>query len=265
MGSELRVLLVDDQRLFVESLRVFMNTRAQDLSVVGVAYNGTDGVAMAEKLKPDLVVMDVRMPGMDGVEASRILAERMPSTRVLMLTTFDDDSYVFEALKNGAVGYLLKDLDPAELVEAMRAAISGSVQISPQIATRLVSAVSSYGDRSPVGERAGDPGRSESTAPSGPRETGDHNADVMGGDLAEAGTEVNGTADEYWELLSRREREIVPLIARGLDNHEIAEELNLAQQTVKNHLSTIYEKLETHSRVHLIRRCRSFGWEHRST
>jgi DNA-binding NarL/FixJ family response regulator len=227
MGSELRVLLVDDQRLFVESLRVFMNTRAQDLSVVGVAYNGTDGVAMAEKLKPDLVVMDVRMPGMDGVEASRILAERMPSTRVLMLTTFDDDSYVFEALKNGAVGYLLKDLDPAELVEAMRAAISGSVQIS--------------------------------------RETGDHNADVMGGDLAEAGTEVNGTADEYWELLSRREREIVPLIARGLDNHEIAEELNLAQQTVKNHLSTIYEKLETHSRVHLIRRCRSFGWEHRST
>jgi DNA-binding NarL/FixJ family response regulator len=229
--TELRVLLVDDQRLFVESLRVFMNTRARDLTVVGVAYDGRDGLALAEDLKPDLVVMDVRMPGMDGVEASRILAERMPATRVLMLTTFDDDSYVFEALKNGAVGYLLKDIDPAELVEAMRAAISGSVQISPQIATRLVSGVSSYGDQTLVEEPSGEAGR----------------------------------ADEYWALLSRREREIVPLIARGLDNHEIADELNLAVQTVKNHLSTIYEKLETHSRVRLIRRCRSFGWEHRIT
>lgn len=227
--TELRVLLVDDQRLFVESLRVFMNTRAQDLSVVGVAYDGSDGVALAEKLKPDLVVMDVRMPGMDGVEASKILGERLPATRVLMLTTFDDDSYVFEALKNGAVGYLLKDLDPAELVEAMRAATSGSVQISPQIATRLVAGVSSAADQSPAPEPSG-------------------------------GT---GDAGEYWALLSRREREIVPLIARGLDNHEIADELNLAVQTVKNHLSTIYEKLETHSRVHLVRRCRSFGWENR--
>jgi DNA-binding NarL/FixJ family response regulator len=253
MGSELRVLLVDDQRLFVESLRVFMNTRAQDLSVVGVAYNGTDGVAMAESLKPDLVVMDVRMPGMDGVEATRILAERMPATRVLMLTTFDDDSYVFEALKNGAVGYLLKDLDPAELVEAMRAAISGSVQISPQIATRLVSAVSSHGNRS-LADQSGN-GRSAGTV----RAPASDRAEVPEGDVSD----LNGTADEYWGLLSRREREIVPLIARGLDNHEIAEELNLAQQTVKNHLSTIYEKLETHSRVHLIRRCRSFGWEHR--
>ena len=83
------------------------------------------------------------MPGMDGVEASGILAEELPETRVLMLTTFDDDSYVFEALNNGAVGYLLKDMDPSELVEAMRAALSGSVQISPRIASKLVSAGSS--------------------------------------------------------------------------------------------------------------------------
>ena len=225
----MRVLLVDDQKLFVESLRVYMNTRAPDLDVVGVAYNGGDAVRMAETLKPDLVVMDVRMPGMDGVEASRILSERSPEVHVLMLTTFDDDSYVFNALNNGAAGYLLKDLDPSELVDAMRASISGSIQIAPTIATRLVS-----------------------SSADGQRMDTDH--------VNESAVETTYSAEDAWLLLSRREREIIKLIARGLDNMEISDALNIAQQTVKNRVSDIYTKLDVHNRLHLIRLCRFFGW-----
>lgn len=227
----LTVLLVDDQRLFVESLRVFMNTRASDLEVVGVAYDGAEAVDMARSLRPSLVVMDVRMPGMDGVEACRIIATEMPETKVLMLTTFDDDEYVFEAMKTGAVGYLLKDLDPSELVETMRAAISGSVQISPQIATRLVS--HAYAPRAPDHRRRTD-NRSETDA---------------------------ALADELWNTLSRREQEIIRLVAGEYDNGEIADQLNLAVQTVKNHISSIYEKLEVHSRIRLIRLCHAYGWD----
>ena len=239
----LTVLLVDDQRLFVESLRVYMNTRAPDLEVVGVAYDGEEAVSMAEALLPDLVVMDVRMPVMDGVEASKVLSERLPDVRVLMLTTFDDDSYVFEALKNGAVGYLLKDLDPANLVEAMRAAISGSIQISPKIADKLVSGTSAPLRRTPP-----------------PTEIGrDAVVDIP------ADGESRLSAREAWEILSRREREIILLVARGLENREIAEALHIALQTVKNRVSDIYIKLDVHSRVHLIRLCRIYGWDRTST
>ena len=233
----MKVLLVDDQKLFVESLKVYMNTRAKDLTVVGVAYDGEDALEMARQLEPDLVVMDVRMPGMDGVEASGILAEELPETRVLMLTTFDDDSYVFEALNNGAVGYLLKDMDPSELVEAMRAALSGSVQISPRIASKLVSAGSSESLR--AASRAHIERLKESGA-------GDQ--------------EDEFSAEAAWQLLSLREREIVVLIAQGLDNQEIAEQLSVALQTVKNRVSDIYSKLDVHSRLRLIRLCQKFGW-----
>lgn len=236
----MKVLLVDDQKLFVESLKVYMNTRAKDLTVVGVAYDGEDGLEMARQLRPDLVVMDVRMPGMDGVEASGILAEELPETRVLMLTTFDDDSYVFEALNNGAVGYLLKDMDPSELVEAMRAALSGSVQISPRIASKLVSAGASEAGRTPPRAQI---------EPAGERKSPESQEELSEG--------------EAWQLLSVREREIVVLLARGLDNQEIAEELNVALQTVKNRVSEIYSKLDVHSRLRLIRLCQTFGWHQR--
>lgn len=217
-----------------------MNTRAKDLTVVGVAFNGLEAVEMSERLKPDLVVMDVRMPEMDGVEASRILSERMPSVRVLMLTTFDDDSYVFEALKNGAVGYLLKDLDPSELVEAMRASISGSIQISPKIATRLVSGKAEVALLRASGSTI-KLKSNESSDSSAPEET-------------ELSSEI------VWHLLSKREREILLLVAKGLDNQEIAQKLNIALQTVKNRISDIYTKLDIHSRLRLIRLCIKFGW-----
>lgn len=233
------VLLVDDQRLFVESLRVYMGTRAPDLEVVGVAFDGREALRLARKTRPDLVVMDVRMPGMDGVEATQILAREMPAVRVLMLTTFDDDEYVFQALNHGAVGYLLKDLDPSELVEAMRAAISGSVQIAPRIATRLVSS---------GGEAARAIARRAARIPDDLDE------------LEDGAAPPRLSAAEAWALLSRREREIVVLVVQGLDNQEIAGRLNIAEQTVKNRVSAIYTKLDLHSRLHLIRRGRSYGW-----
>jgi DNA-binding NarL/FixJ family response regulator len=233
----MRILLVDDQRLFVESLRVYMTTRAQDLEVVGVAYSGEEALSSAKQLQPDLVVMDVRMPGMDGVETSRRFSELLPNIRVLMLTTFDDDSYVFEALKNGAVGYLLKDLDPNELIKAMRAAISGSIQMAPKIASRLV--LNAFH-------------RDENTALTTSMMNCSNNEQLH--------WTPDKNKDNRWFSLSRREREILPLIGQGLDNQEISEELNIAHQTVKNNISNIYDKFEVHSRVHLIRICRSAGW-----
>jgi two-component system response regulator DegU len=235
--DDVKVLLVDDQKLFVESLKVYMNTRAKDLNVVGVAYNGHEAVRMAEILNPDLVVMDVRMPEMDGVEASRILSERMPKIKVLMLTTFDDDSYVFEALKNGAVGYLLKDLDPSELVEAMRASISGSIQISPRIANRLISG--SVKAEHPV----------NATLPSGTNQSSGRESSI----------DAKPTSEMVRHLLSRREREVLALVGKGMDNQEISQNLNIALQTVKNRVSDIYTKLDIHSRLRLIRLCNDLG------
>ena len=115
----IRILLVDDQRLFVESLKLVLTTRAEDISVVGIANNGQEALEMTNELKPDIVLMDVRMPQMDGVEAVCRIISQDPGIRVIMLTTFDDDNYVLDALNNGAAGYVLKDVPPEELITSI--------------------------------------------------------------------------------------------------------------------------------------------------
>lgn len=205
-----RLLLVDDQRLFVDTLRVVIETWAPELEVIGVAYDGNEALEFVEQNRPDLVIMDVRMPGLDGVAATRILAERFPDVRVLMLTTFDDDEYVYQAIHHGAAGYLLKDMSAPELLGAIRAATTGSVQISPSVASRLV-------DRAHRAERP----------------------------------EIG---------LSRRDGEVLELVARGLDNREIAGELHIAEQTVKNRISDLYFRFDVHDRLHLMRLAREMGY-----
>ncbi len=211
--SRIRVLLADDQVLFVESLRTVLETRAEDFEVVGVAFNGREAIQQVMEKHPDIILMDVRMPDMDGVQATKIIHESWPDVHVLMLTTFDDDEYVVEALNHGAAGYMLKDIPPADLIVSLRAVCKGSVIISPQVANKLLR----------LREAEGKPEEE-----SRPRPFPD---------------------GSFLRYLSRREIEILRLIGTGADNAHIARKLSIAEQTVKNHVSDIYSKLHVHNRM----------------
>ncbi|HEY9594337.1 MAG TPA: response regulator transcription factor [Spirochaetia bacterium] len=213
--SRIKVLLVDDQVLFVNSLKTVLETRAEDFEVIGVALNGREAVRLVMENPPDIILMDVRMPDTDGVEATRIIHEAYPDIHVLMLTTFDDDEYVVEALNHGASGYVLKDIPPEDLIVSLRAVCKGSIIISPQVANKLL--------RLREGESRPDEG-AEQRARSLP----------------------DGSFLRY---LSRREIEILRLIGAGADNVHIARKLSIAEQTVKNHVSVIYSKLHIHNRM----------------
>lgn len=211
--EKIRIILVDDQKLFVESLRIVLDTRAEDMEVIGLALDGVQAVELVGTCKPDVVLMDVNMPGMDGVESTRLIKEQYPDIKVLMLTGVDGQKEIVEALRFGAVGYLLKDTPPVELISAIRAVHEGGVLISPKMATKLVEKI-----ESPAG-KARD----------------------------ETGPIINSSS--WINDLSDREKKILQLMAQGLDNKEIAKTLYIAEQTVKNHVSIIYSKLGVRDRV----------------
>ena len=214
--KKIHLLLVDDQVLFIQSLKRVIESIATDIIVDAVAHDGEEAVAFAEKHRPDIVLMDVRMPVMNGVEATAVIRQRLPDTQVIILTTYDDDQYIQDALQAGAVGYLLKDIPPKELVSAVTAIGNGAFLISPSIANRLV--------------RQAREQRREQT-----------------------GTHARETVIPPWlNGLSRREKEVLYFVAHGMRNREIAEALFIAEQTVKNHVSTIYSKIGDNDRYRLI-------------
>ena len=137
MTERIRLLLIDDQRLMRDGLRTILELE-KDLKVVGEAEDGQSGLDIFEELNPDVVLMDIRMPGMDGVEATRRMIERWPQARVIILTTFDDDEYIFEGLRAGALGYLLKDVSGNELAEAIRKVAAGGALIEPSVARKVI-------------------------------------------------------------------------------------------------------------------------------
>lgn len=137
MADPIRILLVDDQRLMREGLRILLELEP-DLKVVGEAKDGKAGLSAYAELQPDVVLMDVRMPGMDGVEATWRLRERWPDARIMILTTFDDDEYVFEGLRAGAMGYLLKDVSGQDLADAVRTVAAGGALIDPSVTRKVV-------------------------------------------------------------------------------------------------------------------------------
>ncbi|MBB6481672.1 response regulator [Spirochaeta isovalerica] len=212
--TKTKILIVDDQLLFAESLKTVLETRSDDLEVVSIAANGKEAVHMAEIHSPRIILMDIRMPEMNGVEALKIIKEKHPSIIVIMLTTFDDDNYIHNALKNGATGYLLKNTPPEKLISSIRAAESGLVLISPSIIEHLTH---------------------DSPLPELPKEK-----------------------PAWMSELSNREKQVLKLITGGMNNREIADELFIAEQTVKNHVSLIYSKLGTHDRMQAIRIARDF-------
>ncbi|MQY36463.1 Transcriptional regulatory protein LiaR [Streptomyces sp. RB17] len=208
-----RVLVVDDQEIVRTALRLVIDRR-EGLSVVGEAGDGADGVALAVALRPDVVLMDVRMPGMTGVEATRRIVREWPGPapvpRVLVLTTFDVDEYVHAALRAGAAGFLLKNSRPEQLAEALHAAADGEPVLAPTVTRRLIDTVTAL------------PPALLSTAP------------------------VPASADV---ALTDREIQVLVLVARGLSNARIAAELGLSEATVKSRVNRILTRLGLENRV----------------
>jgi DNA-binding NarL/FixJ family response regulator len=207
----IKLLLVDDQELFLESLRTVIERSTEDLEVSGVARNGAEAVEAARELEPDLVIMDVRMPVMDGVEATKAIMDARPEARIMMLTTFGDDEYVKEALERGAAGYVLKDVPPSEIIAAIRAVAGGAFLVAPSVARSLIG--KAYGKEGPESE----------------------------------------DEPEWIAKLSRRELEILERLSAGLSNKEIAAQLFIAEPTVRNHVSAIYDKMGAANRAEAAR------------
>jgi DNA-binding NarL/FixJ family response regulator len=221
--SKLKILLADDQSLFAESLRTSLNHYADDMTVVGIARDGKEAVDMTARHRPEVILMDIKMPEMDGVEATREIKPRYPEVKIIILSTYNEDALVRSALSAGASGYLMKDISPTELIAAVRALRSGIMQISPEIVRRLVR------DRySPAAPSAEDPPAAGS-----------------GG--------INETSFEWLDSLTHREREIFTLLVLGYDNDQIAEKFGLSPQTVRNQVSTVYSKLGVKNRFEIIR------------
>ena len=216
----IRVLLADDQTLVRQGIRTLLELE-EGIEVVGTAANGREAIAAVERLRPDVVLMDVRMPELDGVAATRALAERLPEVAVIILTTFDDDEYVFEGLKAGARGYLLKDVSSDDIAAAVRTVAAGGTLIQPSIARKVVAEF----------------GRLASTSSPGGAAPGVAAAPDQGG---------------LPQPLTEREWEVLRAMAGGLSNREIADRLVITEGTVKNHVSNILGKLDARDRTQAI-------------
>lgn len=207
-----RVVLADDQPLVRAGLRVLM-ADTPDIEVVGEAGTGAEAVQLASAVRPDVVVMDIRMPGMDGIEATRRITADGGATRVLVLTTFDDDDYVYGALRAGASGFLVKDMALEDILAAIHVVAAGDGLIAPSVTRRLIEEFAARPDPDPV------------PAPQARR--------TLGG-------------------ITDRECEVLTLVGRGLSNAEIAAELVIAVATVKAHVARLFTKLDSRDRVQLV-------------
>ena len=217
-GERIRVLLVDDQALLRQSFQRLLELEDPAIEVVGAAADGLEALAAVERLNhadrlPQVVLMDARMPRMDGVEATAQIRARYPTVHVVMLTTFDDDEIVFNVVRAGAQGYLLKDVTAAELVAAIRAARRGESPLQPRVAAKLVA----HFAQQPV--------------------------------PLQAPTTSTPLEDAAVGELTDREREILRLVAQGASNREIGEALFITEGTVKNHVSNILNKLALRDRT----------------
>lgn len=207
----IRVVLADDQVLLRAGLRALLDAE-DDIEVVGEASDGAEAVELVRTLTPDVVLMDIRMSGTDGLEATRRIAadDSLAETRVVILTTFDLDEYVFEAVRIGASGFLVKDTEPTELLRGVRAVAGGDALLSPRVTRRLI------------------------------------------GEFASRSRDTSLPAARELELLTEREREIVGLVGEGLNNDEIAARLVVSPATAKTHVSRAMVKLHARDRAQLV-------------
>jgi two-component system, NarL family, response regulator NreC len=219
-GGEITLLLADDHDIVREGLRALLEM-AGDLTVVGEARTGTEAVSEAERLRPQIVLMDITMPGLDGVEACRRIRQRLPKTLVLFLTMHEADDYFFRALRAGASGYVIKRSAAADLIAAIRAVARGESFLSPGVAHTLVENYAARVDRADEG--------------------------------ASDGTRSPAPVRDRYETLTSREREIFQLVAEGHTNLAIAHRLGLSAKTVETHRASVMNKLELRDVTHLVR------------
>ncbi|GAA0725103.1 response regulator transcription factor [Clostridium malenominatum] len=209
---KIKIMIVDDQRLMREGLKTILDLE-EDLTVVQLGENGRDALDKIPSVQPDVLLMDIRMPIMDGVECTRIIKQQYPDIKVLILTTFDDDELIIDALKNGAVGYILKDFSSEKLVVAIKDVYNGNFIMQPEIAAKVISRISGKAKESVC-----------------------YNTD--------AGLNINLD-------LTDREKDVLKLVGKGMANKEIANKLYISEGTVKNYISNLYSKLEIDDRSKL--------------
>ena len=208
-GDAIRVMICDDHALFRRGLVMVLESE-EGIEVVGEAEDGQEALDRVEDLAPDVILMDVRMPNVSGIEATKNIAERVPAAKILMLTVSDEEDDLYDAIKAGATGYLLKEISIEEVATAIRAVVGGQSLISPSMASKLLTEFTSLAKR--ADERQSVPS---------PR-------------------------------LTDRELEVLKLVAEGMSNREIAGELFISENTVKNHVRNILEKLHLHSRMEAV-------------
>ena len=208
--SKLRVIVVDDHPMFRQGIVDVINSEP-DMDVVGEASDGLEALVKARQLRPDIILMDISMPGCDGLEGARMILREQPDVRIVMLTARDEDEKLFEAIKSGAKGYLLKTVRRRQLVTMLRAVQHGEAAITPALAARMMSEFRRIAMFAPA-------------------------------------SEVHETPNETMSLLTRRQREVLQLVAQGYSDKEIADQLTISVYTVKAHMRTILNKLQVNNR-----------------
>jgi DNA-binding NarL/FixJ family response regulator len=221
--DKIRVLIADDQEIIRQGLAVILDNQ-DDIITVGQARDGAEAVSMARTLHPDVVLMDIKMPHVNGIQATRILTGEIPNSQVIILTTYDTDDWVFEGIRAGAQAFLLKDAGTDELADAIRSVARGESQLDPTIARKVMAEF----------RRISAP-PSGSTLPPAP-----------------AHLHAQHTDEPAMEALSERETEVLALIAQGLANKDIAAKIYLSEGTVKNYVSSIMAKLHANDRTQVV-------------
>jgi DNA-binding NarL/FixJ family response regulator len=216
----IHILIADDQVLFAESLKIVLENKSNDIKVVGIAFDGVEAIRSVEKYKPDLVLMDIYMPKIDGIEATKILHKKCPTMRILILTTMESMKDMELALKNGASGYLLKNIAPDDLVNSIKVIMVGDILITSTFANKFIT-------KSIIQE-------------------------------SDSETRYLSTKRPSWlENLNAREKEILLLIIQGLSSKEIAQLISIGEQTVRNYLGKIYAEMGVNSKSEAIDKAKS--------
>ncbi|ARU60191.1 DNA-binding response regulator [Tumebacillus avium] len=210
----IRVIVVDDQKLMRDGLKTILGLE-DNIEVVGTAADGAQALEVAQATRPDLVLMDIRMPGVDGVQGARLIREQLPETKVLMLTTFNDSELILDALEEGASGYLLKDMPTEVIVQAIMTVCAGGIVLPPESTAQVVA------EWKRAREHAVQEGRDQ----------------------------LVSAAPPYLEALTEREHDVLQLLGQGMNNKEIGETLVITEGTVKNHVSNIIAKLRLRDRT----------------